>query len=180
MFTFVSGNLTLDFIGTVKGRRSYAADLLETPADLGSWTIAAGLLDREPDCDAATLKQGVRLREAVYRMALAAMGGPAVADADRALVNSLAHGPLPEITLRADGGVRRIGDADSALAEIARSAVELFGGPDRDRIKECGRPECTRLYIDTSRGGSRRWCDMTVCGNRAKSAAFRARHTESA
>ncbi|WP_245560246.1 CGNR zinc finger domain-containing protein [Nocardia asiatica] len=30
--------------------------------------------------------------------------------------------------------------------------------------------------MDTSRGGSRRWCDVTLCGNRAKSAAFRARH----
>ncbi|RJO76891.1 CGNR zinc finger domain-containing protein [Nocardia panacis] len=33
-----------------------------------------------------------------------------------------------------------------------------------------------RRYLDTSRGNARRWCDMTICGNRAKSAAFRARH----
>ncbi|GAB4589849.1 CGNR zinc finger domain-containing protein [Nocardia sp. IFM 10818] len=178
MFGFVSGNLALDFIGTVKGRRSYAAELLPTPADFGTWTVAAGLLDTAPECDADTLAQAVALREAAYRMALAAMAGEPLALPDRKVVNALAHGALPEITLRADGTVRRVGTADRALTEIARSAIELFGGPDRNRIKECGRSECTRLYVDTSRGGSRRWCDMTVCGNRAKSAAFRARHTE--
>ena len=176
MFTFVSGNLALDFAGTVQERNAGFIDLLTAPAALDEWLIAAGLLDSAAQCDAAALARAVGLREAVYRLALATSVGEPWRDADRVLVNRIADGPKPSIALRADTGVTRRGDCDHALARIATEAIELLGGPDRDRIKQCGRDTCTRLYLDTSRAGSRRWCDMTLCGNRAKSASFRARH----
>ncbi|MGV9821154.1 CGNR zinc finger domain-containing protein [Nocardia xishanensis] len=177
MFAFVSGNLALDFVGTVKARRADRVDLLESPADLGEWAVAADLLDTAPGCDADDLAHAVRLREAVYRLVIAAVDNDEPpCDADRRLVNSRARGELPRVALRSDGTIARDGDADAALTAVARSAVELLGGAERALVKECGRAECTRLYVDTSRGGSRRWCDMTLCGNRAKSAAFRARH----
>ncbi|MFD6155311.1 CGNR zinc finger domain-containing protein [Nocardia sp. NPDC060256] len=176
MFTFVSGNLALDFAGTVKARTGSFDDALDAPAALADWLVAAELLDRAPDCDAATLDRAVRLREAAYRMAVAVSLGEPLAEADRRIVNDCATGELPAISLRPDGTVTRTGTPAAALTAIARSAVELLGGSAT--IKECGRPECTRLYIDASRGGTRRWCDMTICGNRVKSAAFRARHAE--
>ncbi|WP_405159924.1 CGNR zinc finger domain-containing protein [Nocardia sp. NBC_01499] len=174
MFTFVSGNLALDFAGTVKARTTTFDDALATPADLADWLVAAELLDHAPDCDATTLDRAVRLREAAYRMAVAVSGSEPLADADRRLVNDCAKGELPAIGLRPDGTITRAGTPAAALTAIARSAIELLGSSAT--IKECGRPECTRLYVDASRGGTRRWCDMTVCGNRVKSAAFRARH----
>lgn len=175
MFTFVSGNLALDFAGTLKGRTSYRQELLPTPAALADWLVSAQVLDTAPDCDDRTLARAVRLREACYRMALATARGAVVAAADRTVVNEFGDTAPPTLTLRADGSLRRTGSADAALAAVARAAAELLGGPERVLIKECGRTECTRLYLDTSRGNSRRWCDMTRCGNRAKSAAFRAR-----
>ncbi|MFQ6397103.1 CGNR zinc finger domain-containing protein [Nocardia sp. KC 131] len=175
MFAFVSGNLALDFAGTVKARATTFDDHLCTPADLADWFVAADLLDGEPPCDAAILDRAVRLREAVYRLALAAARDDPFTDADRGIVNELAVGELPWLALQSDATLIRTGTPDAAIAAVARAAVEMLGGPDRQLIKECGRPECTRLYIDTSRGKSRRWCDMTLCGNRAKSAAFRAR-----
>ncbi|WP_431968517.1 CGNR zinc finger domain-containing protein [Nocardia sp. bgisy134] len=176
MFAFVSGNLALDFAGTVKARTTDREDLLDSPADLGAWLVAADLLDNAPDCGADDLDRAVRLREAVYRLAIAAVNGEPPADADRRLVNARARGELPRVALRSDGTIARDGGTDTALTAVARSAVELLGGAEHALVKECGRAECTRLYVDTSRGGSRRWCDMTRCGNRAKSAAFRARH----
>ncbi|MRH86437.1 hypothetical protein GFY24_02955 [Nocardia sp. SYP-A9097] len=178
MFTFVSGNLALDFIGTVKARRGRFEDTLETPADLGTWAVAANLLDSAPDADAAELARATRLREATWRMALAVIHDETIAESDRRLVNEIARGTTPGVELSADGGISRSGTGESVLAAIARSAIELVGGADRNRVRECGREDCTRLYVDTSRAGSRRWCDMTVCGNRAKSAAFRARKPE--
>ncbi|MEU6657487.1 CGNR zinc finger domain-containing protein [Streptomyces sp. NPDC046821] len=53
--------------------------------------------------------------------------------------------------------------------------MELLTQP-AGQIKECAAPRCTRLYVDRSHRGSRRWCDMTRCGNRAKAAAHRSRH----
>ncbi|MEV6432520.1 CGNR zinc finger domain-containing protein [Nocardia sp. NPDC051463] len=176
MFAFVSGNLALDFAGTVKARATTFDDYLHTPADLDVWLVAADLLDGEPHCDTAIFDRAVRLREAAYRLALAAAHDEPFAEIDRDVVNELAVGELPGLTLRSDATLIRTGTPEAAITAIARAAVELLGGPDRQRIKECGRTLCTRLYVDTSRGKSRRWCDMAQCGNRAKSAAFRARH----
>ena len=48
----------------------------------------------------------------------------------------------------------------------ARSALKLICLAEPDRLKIC--PNCQWLFIDKSRNRSRNWCDMTVCGNRAK------------
>ncbi|MFI9507149.1 CGNR zinc finger domain-containing protein [Nocardia sp. NPDC052566] len=175
MYTFVSGNLALDFAGTVKGRTTYRDDLLVAPSNLAVWTVSAGLLDDAPDCDADTLARAVRLREATYRLALASARDLPLADADRKIVNDASAGELPRLTLRSDGTLSRTGGVDSVITAVARSAAELIGGPERALIKECGIEICTRLYVDTSRGRARRWCDMTLCGNRAKAAGYRIR-----
>ncbi|GAB2684482.1 CGNR zinc finger domain-containing protein [Nocardia thraciensis] len=176
MFTFVSGNLALDFAGTVHSRNTNRRERLVVPTDLARWLVDAELLDAAPDCDESALRRAVDLRESAYRLAMAAILDEPFDEADRALVNEVARGEAPRIVLEPDATVRRSGAVDAALAAIARSAVELLGGSDRGRVKQCGRDGCTRLYVDTSRAGTRRWCDMTRCGNRAKSAAFRARH----
>jgi predicted RNA-binding Zn ribbon-like protein len=48
----------------------------------------------------------------------------------------------------------------------ARSALRLIAMPEPDRLKIC--PNCGWLFIDRSKNKSRAWCDMAVCGNRAK------------
>ena len=48
----------------------------------------------------------------------------------------------------------------------ARSALKLIASPDTERLKIC--PNCEWLFIDRSKNRSRTWCDMSVCGNRAK------------
>jgi predicted RNA-binding Zn ribbon-like protein len=42
----------------------------------------------------------------------------------------------------------------------------------------CRADDCGWLFVDASRNRSRRWCDMSECGNRAKAQRFRARHGE--
>lgn len=48
----------------------------------------------------------------------------------------------------------------------ARSALRLIASDDTERLKIC--PNCEWLFIDRSKNRSRTWCDMAVCGNRAK------------
>lgn len=176
MFTFVSGNIALDFAGTVRSRRLAPEDLLTSPDDLAAWVVAAGVVDTAPSCDAVDLQHALALREAAYRLAFSASRGEPLDDADRQLLNDYARAESPVIALQSDGTVTRSGGIPAVLSVIARGAIELLGGPWRHRIKECSKPECTRLSVDTSRAGSRHWCDMSTCGNRAKSATFRARH----
>ena len=48
----------------------------------------------------------------------------------------------------------------------ARSALKLVSQAEPERLKIC--PNCAWLFVDKSRNRSRSWCDMAVCGNRAK------------
>jgi predicted RNA-binding Zn ribbon-like protein len=179
VFTFWSGNLALDFAGTVGHRDTDRQELVGSPGLLADWVAAAGLLDEPPALDEHDHAQAVRLREAVYRLAAAPLRGRARTAEDVAVVNEFA-GPAPvRPVLAVDGSgelrLSRTGSMGEVLAVIARSAVELLGGPDTARVRECESAPCTRLYVDTSRGGSRRWCGMRECGNREKAAAFRSR-----
>jgi len=172
--TFVSGNLALDFIGTVGARRTDRVELLAGPAGLASWTTAAGLLDEAPAVDDRAFEEAVELREELYRLACAARDGEDYGDV--ALLNEWAAKPPVTAVLGADGVVERTGDLDAVLATISRSAVDLLARPLASELRECGVETCTRLYVDNSRRGARRWCDMKRCGNRVKASQFRARH----
>jgi predicted RNA-binding Zn ribbon-like protein len=56
----------------------------------------------------------------------------------------------------------------SPLWPIARAAADLLTGESAAPVRECGGAACTWLFLDHSRGRSRRWCSMASCGNRAK------------
>ena len=58
------------------------------------------------------------------------------------------------------------------LAAVARSAAEIIAEGPRARLRLCANPRCGLFFYDTSRTHRRRWCSMTVCGNRHKVAAF--------
>ena len=177
-FTFYSGHPGLDLAGTVGHRdRADCYDLLDGPDALRRWLSAAGLLDEAPPVDAAELAASVALREVIYRLAMAHARHTPADPADRAALN-LAAEPAPiRVRLLDDGRVTRTGDPASARSTLARATVELLGGPAGDQLKECDSEPCTRLFLDSSRRAARRWCDMRECGNRAKAAAYRGRHT---
>ena len=46
------------------------------------------------------------------------------------------------------------------------------------RVKACRADDCRWAFYDRSRNRSGVWCDMAVCGNRAKVRAYRRRGTE--
>ena len=62
------------------------------------------------------------------------------------------------------------------LAAVARSAAEIIAEGPQARLRRCANPRCGLFFYDTSRTHRRRWCSMTVCGNRHKVAAFARRH----
>lgn len=127
----------------------------------------------------------------------AAPVGPAALAAAVEVLNRYAAEPPVTVRLEVAGGgvgsvagggatgnnaaasIRRTGTAAQGLAAVAREAVEILGGPDAALLRECGRPECTQVYLDRSRGHRREWCAMRTCGNRVKVSAYRSRHRTS-
>jgi predicted RNA-binding Zn ribbon-like protein len=65
--------------------------------------------------------------------------------------------------------------AGEALARIATPLVEAIATGDVARFRICANDGCRWVFEDTSRAGQRRWCDMAICGNRAKVRRFRSR-----
>jgi predicted RNA-binding Zn ribbon-like protein len=70
---------------------------------------------------------------------------------------------------------RRWRSPDTLLLPIASAMADLVCSEDFSHVKACEGSPCTLLFIDRTRGHARRWCSMSICGNRAKQAAHRER-----
>jgi len=195
VYLFVGGNLALDFANTI-----HTFDLPDpqdewrSAADLIAWAGRAGALSRA-ECDVlrrATaggaraagrllLRRARALRRLVYGIfaGIAATGHPP----RRALGRF--NAVFAEVMRRTEIGRGSGGYAVVPVAgldpwtklssAIVRAAAQLLTSPGVRRVRQCGDAYCSWLFVDTSRNGSRRWCSMQLCGNRARVRAFRRR-----
>lgn len=177
-FAFVSDHLALDFAATMAWRTTRRKELLVEPQDFARWTVEAGVVDGLEAVSQAELAKARALREAIYRLALAATRGKPADYEDIARVQKVAAHPPVRLTLQAVGRVERHGGVQEVLATLGASASDLLGGPDRLLIRHCAGEPCTRLFIDRSRAGTRRWCSKRSCGSRINAAAYRRRTRE--
>jgi predicted RNA-binding Zn ribbon-like protein len=58
---------------------------------------------------------------------------------------------------------------DHVIWPVLRATGALLASDDATRIRECGGDDCGWMYVDRSRNGLRRWCQMEVCGTKEKS-----------
>jgi predicted RNA-binding Zn ribbon-like protein len=120
------------------------------------------------------LAEAIALREAIYRIFSALAVGAAVPDGDFAALNrALAAAPSRDRLARAEAGygwriVPAAISAPTLLAPVLWSAGDLLASDRRRRVRLCANDQCLWLFLDKSKGGTRRWCDMASCGNRAK------------
>ena len=70
---------------------------------------------------------------------------------------------------------RRWRSPESLLLPIAEALSRLLAEEDLSDMKTCEGTNCTLMFADRTRGRSRRWCSMEICGNRAKQIAHRHR-----
>ena len=172
-FPFRSGRLCLDFVATLGSRGQLNLERLAEPGDLERWLAQAGLGVRGP-VSPADLAAAIRLREAIYGLVLLDPRGRRPG-ATRVVNQMAAPAPLvPELDEGGRGAAWASGGTVAqALSSVARDAIDLLSGPLIGRVRSCAGPDCTILFIDTSRPGARRWCSMEACGNQAKSAGLR-------
>ncbi|MFB6988014.1 CGNR zinc finger domain-containing protein [Streptomyces sp. NPDC056304] len=171
---FVCGHPVLDFAATLRARRSIRFEMFATPDRLNAWYLESGLVDTITPGQESDVREAIAVREALYRLVTNRRLGE---DFDRealAVLNAAAR-QAPATPQLTRAGRHTDATPGQALATVARQAVELLSGPDVPLLKECGNPECTRVYIDRSRGMRRQWCGMESCGNKIKAAAYRAR-----
>ncbi|MBN9139781.1 MAG: CGNR zinc finger domain-containing protein [Micrococcales bacterium] len=64
--------------------------------------------------------------------------------------------------------------ATRMLVEAAMSLVDVIRAERLDRLRDCEADDCTGVFVDLSKNGSKRFCS-TRCGNRMAVRAYRAR-----
>jgi predicted RNA-binding Zn ribbon-like protein len=193
----IAGDLALNFANSESGRGFPShQDHLQAPAHVADWLEHAGALDAaavaelrarlaaDPAFAEALLADALRLRDDVHAVAAAIAhraSPPAVALDDLAALHArwLASAKLAPDGLR-HAWRWRLADAPlaGALGPVALAAVSLVAERDPVRIKECGGVACGWLFYDETKNNRRRWCEMEVCGNRAKQRRRAARGRE--
>ena len=190
---FVGGDASLDFINTVNGRDQIPRDWLDGYPRLLEWASKAALLPpnvirvlekcarAEPVAASKALERAKELREALFLVTTNIIAGRAPAAAEMALLNRYWHAGVAAHVLRyeKDGLLRSLWadgvNLDLIASLVAYRFVENVLTVPRDRLRLCDGSDCAWLFVDRSKAGLRRWCDMAVCGNAAKSRRFHAR-----
>jgi predicted RNA-binding Zn ribbon-like protein len=177
--------------------RDRSDDELTSYEALLAWAERESLLDRaergrlgraaeaRPSEAARVLAHALDLREVIYRIFSAVGRDEEPAESDVQALNTF----LPDANQWR--GIVRVGTdyewgwlespdcpLDRVLWPIIYSAAQLLTWSGLGRIKLCRADDCGWLFVDSSRNRSRRWCDMSDCGNRAKARRFRARQRE--
>ncbi|UGX86325.1 CGNR zinc finger domain-containing protein [Phyllobacterium meliloti] len=176
---FSGGVLALDLANTVIFRETpdRALDRLSDRAELQRFAQAAAHF-RKPEWGEASFRPPVAqteverlvdVREAINALFRTAVRGGGLRPENMATFLQLGSALVcdepgtQDLTLpNALGRKRELSLGTAAFL----SAMRLLEPARLERIKIC--PNCHWLYFDESRNRSRRWCDMTVCGNRAK------------
>jgi predicted RNA-binding Zn ribbon-like protein len=168
-----------DFVNTLD--REEETEELASPEALASWLAERGLLPEGASVGPAALRQAIELREALRRLLLANNGGPLDPDAidtlnrtvaDAALAIRFDRAGLPALAVTGGG-------AAAPVAPIAAIVYEAMVNGTWARLKACRADDCQWAFYDESRNRSGAWCDMAVCGNRAKVRAYRDRRAGS-
>jgi predicted RNA-binding Zn ribbon-like protein len=183
----VGGHVVLDLVNTVTGRDTEPVDWLDGYTRALEWARLTGhfdrgaltALDRLSAADglaaARALERLRGLRETLHDALVSTIADGAADQATLARVEArwkeaVGRGRLEvrdgraELRLQVDrSGLDYLGD------ELALRAVELLAAPPRDRLRVCAGTRCSWLFVDRSKAGRRRWCDMATCGNAAKS-----------
>jgi|SRR5215475_8346360 len=186
-FEFIAGALCLDFANTIHD--SHAEDKeeeLHAISDVLQWAKEAGLL---PSADhdrlavhyhrnsreaAAALSKTIAIRDLLMLIFARVANGRPVSSRDLSGLNlALAQAP-GLLRVRKNSGRIETGWTSAAdglrqiLFPVLTSAAELLASDRLGRVRECASADCTWLFVDESRNRSRRWCDMSACGNRMK------------
>lgn len=183
----------LAFVNTLSARPTHAPQEQLTSYDtLCLWAVEQGVLDaglaatlttkaRRRPTDVDSVVRRVRdLRELAFAAIrdLAAERAPAPATLD-ALAERVAawyaHGQLTRDGLALLWVDAPDDNVDAPLWRLTRIVGRAVTSPAIAHARACAADDCGWWFLDDTKNHSRRWCDMKICGNRAKVRRFRAR-----
>jgi len=181
-FSTSDHSVVLEFLNTVIPGNEQSIDLFQTDEDVVLWLRKMGFLNGAltPEVEADTLASEARsLREMIRKLLAQRKTGEPV-DIER-LNDMLANGGYRiELTYNCAGNLttcrKYTGDTHAQLLiPIAIAAADLLASGDFRLIRKCEGDRCPLWFYDRTKAHRRRWCNMSLCGNRQKVARFRTR-----
>ncbi|MEN3533661.1 CGNR zinc finger domain-containing protein [Microbispora sp. ZYX-F-249] len=165
--------LIRDFANTIDVEDG--TDAIATMEGLTTWARDRGLAG---DVDERTHTQAIALRAGLRaRLLTNNIGAPGTPEAARAI--GQAQTVLDALPLRVRlGAASEPGDplmGEGPLASIGAAWALVVANGEWRRLKMCPDHSCEWVFWDGTRSRTRRWCTMSVCGNRAKARAYAAR-----
>jgi predicted RNA-binding Zn ribbon-like protein len=172
----------IDLINTVSMKGDALIDFWQTDDDVFRWLDRTNLLQKEiiPRFKQFELLTTARtLREIVRTLVIQEKEGRG---GDLSQINDFLAQGHSYLELLKDASskiqmVRRYGQKNPVqlLTPLAESAAELLSTGDLDLVRPCKGDKCVLWFYDRTKSHQRRWCSMSVCGNRHKVMAFRQR-----
>lgn len=172
------GSLSLvqGLVNTLSGHTG--EDLLTTPAAVARWLAAAGVLPPGAPVTGAQAGMLRELREAIRAVLTAHTHRRSSPEAADRLTTALLSCRLTVAADAAGGGHLVSADHDPFPRAVGAIAIAIAEGAIAgtwQRLKSCPGHRCGWAFYDRSAPGSSRWCDMQLCGSRAKMRAYRHR-----
>ena len=178
---FVADHPVLDFLNTIAAPEGTPIDVLQTDGDVLYWLERAGLAPTERPAffqRSALRNTARRLRETIRPLVLRRKDGrrPDVDALNGFLLNASSY---PQLRWRAGAleieRERPAKTPEEVLGPLAEAAAEFLATADFDLVRPCEGKDCILWFYDRTKSHRRRWCSMSVCGNRHKVEAFRER-----
>lgn len=179
---FLGGRLWLDLLNTVMTDGVTRADVIATPDAASAWLAAAEIAASAHSL--AMSDELAALRETLRPAFDLVRAGEPLPAAMTAAVNAL----LAQVAVRlhldmVDGRpilrTRLDWGAAGPLGVVAEDFARFVCEAEPERLRHCANPDCSLVFYDQGKNNTRRWCSMSVCGNRDKVARYRARQRQS-
>jgi predicted RNA-binding Zn ribbon-like protein len=125
----------------------------------------------------ADLQRALRVREALRALLLGNNGVVVERSTLETLEQTARRGRLT-VQFDEDGHAELVAGAsglDGALGRIVGVVHTAMADGSWPRLKACPRHICRWVFYDRSKNRNSRWCAMSVCGNRTKTATYRRR-----
>ena len=151
---------------------------LESPSALRDWLRERRLLDAEAPVSAQDFRRAIDVRESL-RALLVANAGEELDPGAAPRLDAAAGRAKLALRFGRDGATRiqpGAAGVDGALGRLLATASASMADGTWARLKACRRESCRWAFFDHTKNHSGAWCDMSSCGNREKSEAYRRRH----
>jgi predicted RNA-binding Zn ribbon-like protein len=193
LFKLNAEHVALDFVNTLDDRYAPRGprELLPSYADLIRFCRQAGIVTHAEAARLSALpgasqekalRSAIELRELLARVFYRWVEGRPPAAEDRIALEQWSAACARHRELRWKNENLEwtwkalAADAEAPALLLAQRALDLLIGDEPPRLHTCASETCRWLFLDTSKNRTRRWCDMKICGNRAKARRYSAAH----